>query len=74
MEDITGSCEGVVKLLKNIKRHKVAGANDIHLMLLKDTAEEIAVVITAFSSFFISGEHSFDMTYGTCCTNFYGWF
>ena len=50
MKDITASCEGVVKLLKNLKPQKAAGA---------------------FSSFIKSGEHSFDMVQGTCCTNFY---
>ena len=34
MEDITESCEGVAKLLKNLKPHKAAGSDDIHLMLL----------------------------------------
>ena len=36
MEDITVSCEGVVKLLKNLKPHKAAGPDDIPLMLLKE--------------------------------------
>ena len=35
MEDITVSCEGVVKLLKNLRPHKAAGPDDIHLMLLE---------------------------------------
>ena len=69
MEDMTVSCKGVVKLLKDLKPHKAAGPDDIPLMLLMEAADEIAPAIT-FSSFFISGEHSFDMAYGTCCTNF----
>ena len=35
MEDITVSCEGVVKLLTNLRPHKAAGPDDIHLMLLE---------------------------------------
>ena len=35
MEDITVSCEDVVKLLKNLIPHKAAGPDDISLMLLK---------------------------------------
>ena len=46
MEDITVSCKGVVKLLKNLKPHKAAGPDDIPLMLLKDAADEIAPAIT----------------------------
>ena len=46
MEDITVSCKGVVKLLKNIKLHKAAGPDDIHLMLLREAADEIAPAIT----------------------------
>ena len=62
MEDITVSCKGVVKLLKNLKPHKAAGPDDIPLMLLREAADEIAPAITLlFSSFFKSGEHSFDM-------------
>ena len=45
MEDITVSCEGVVKLLKNLKPHKAAGPGDIHLMLLKEAADEVAPAI-----------------------------
>ena len=46
MEDITESCEGVVKLLMNLKPHKAAGPKDIPLILLKEAADEIAPVIT----------------------------
>ena len=46
MEDITVSCEGVVKLLKNLKPHMVAGPDDIPLMLLREAADEIAPAIT----------------------------
>ena len=57
MEDITESCKGVVKLLKYLKPHK---ADDILLMLINETAEEITPGnYSAFSCFFRSGEHSF---------------
>ena len=46
MEDITVSCEGVVKLLKNLTPHKADGPDDILLMLLKEAADEIAPAIT----------------------------
>ena len=46
MEDITVSCKGVDKLLKNLKPHKAAGPDDIPLMLLKEAADEIAPAIT----------------------------
>ena len=46
MEDITVSCEGVVKQLKILKPHKAAGPDDIHLMLLKEAADKIAPAIT----------------------------
>ena len=46
MEDITVSCKGVVKLLKNLKLHKAAGPDDIPLMLLKEAADKIAPAIT----------------------------
>ena len=46
MEDITVSCKGVVKLLKNLKPHKAAGPDDIPLMLLREAADEIAPAIT----------------------------
>ena len=46
IEDITVSCEGVVKLLKNLKLHKAAGPYDIPLMLLIEAADEIAPAIT----------------------------
>ena len=49
MEDITASCEGAVKLLKNLKPHKAAGASDIPLMPLKEVAEEIAPAIKLLS-------------------------
>ena len=42
MEDITVSCKGVVKLLKNLKLH----IDDIPLMLLKEAANKIAPAIT----------------------------
>ena len=42
MEDINVSCEGVVKLLMNLKPHNAAGPDDIPLMLLKEAADEIA--------------------------------
>ena len=48
MEDITVSCKGVVKLLKNLKPHKAAGTDDIPLMLLIEAADEIAPAITLF--------------------------
>ena len=34
MEDITVSCKGVVKLLKNLKPHKAAGPDDIPLIII----------------------------------------
>ena len=40
-EDITVSCEGVVKPLKNLKPRKAAGPDHIPLMLLKEAADEI---------------------------------
>ena len=46
MKDITVSCKGVVKLLKNLKPLKVAGLDDIPLMLPNDAADEIAPAIT----------------------------
>ena len=46
MEDITVSCKGVVKLLKNLKPQKAARSDDIPLMLLKEAADEIAPAIT----------------------------
>ena len=46
MEDITVSCEGVVKLLKNVKPHKAAGPDDIPLMLFNEATDEIALAIT----------------------------
>ena len=46
MEDITVSCKGVVKLVKNLKPHKAAGPDDIPLMLLREAADEIAPAIT----------------------------
>ena len=48
MKDITVSCKGVVKLLKNLKPHKAAGPDDIPLMLLREAADEIAPAITLF--------------------------
>ena len=45
MKDITVSCKGVVKLLKNLKPHKAAGPDDILLMLHKEAADEIAPAI-----------------------------
>ena len=46
MEDITVSCEDVIKLLKNLKPHKAAGHDEIPLMLFKKAADEIAPAIT----------------------------
>ena len=46
MEDITVSCEGVVKLLKNLNPQKAAGPDDIPLMLLIEAADDIAPAIT----------------------------
>ena len=46
MEDITVSCKGMFKLLKNLKLHKAAGPDDVPLMLLKEAADEIAPAIT----------------------------
>ena len=46
MEDITLSCKGVVKPLKNLKPHKAAGPDDIPLMLPKEAADKIAPAIT----------------------------
>ena len=46
MKDITVSCEGVVKLLKNLNPHKTAEPDDILLMLLKEAADEVAPAIT----------------------------
>ena len=36
--DVTVSCDGVVKLLKNLKPHKVARPDSIPLMLPKEAA------------------------------------
>ena len=47
MEDITASCEGVVKLLKILKPHKAAVPDDIPLMLLKEAADEITLLFQA---------------------------
>ena len=46
MEDITVSCESVVKLVKNLKPHKAAGPDDIPLMIFKEAVDEIAPAIT----------------------------
>ena len=46
MEDITVSCKGVVKLLKNLKPHNAAGPYDIPPLLLREAADEIATTIT----------------------------
>ena len=46
MEDITVSCKGMVKLLRNLKPHKAAGPDDIPVMLPKEAADEIAPAIT----------------------------
>ena len=51
MKDITVSCKGVVKLLKNLKPHKAAGPDDILLMLHKESADEIA---PAFNLLFLA--------------------
>ena len=61
MDDINVSCDGVVKLFKNLKPHRATGPDDIPLMLLSEAADEIAPAITVLSSFFNSGKHSFDM-------------
>ena len=42
MKDIAVSCEGVVKLLKNLNPHKAAGPDEIPLMLNMDAEDEIA--------------------------------
>ena len=56
MEDVTVSCEGVIKLLKNLKPHKTAGPDDIPLILLKEAADEVAPVITLlFQAYIIWG-------------------
>ena len=46
VENITVSCQGLDKQLKNLRPHKDAGPNDIPLMLLKEAADEIAPAIT----------------------------
>ena len=46
MEDISLSCEGVVKLLMTLRLHKAAGPDDIPLMLLTEAADEISPAIT----------------------------
>ena len=46
MENVTVSCKGVVKLLKNLKPHKSAEPDDFPLMLLREAADEIAPAIT----------------------------
>ena len=46
MEDITVSCKGVVKPLKNLIPHKAVGPDDIPLMLHIEAADEIAPAIT----------------------------
>ena len=67
MKDIILSCEGVVKLLKNIKPHKAAGPDDISLMLLKEAADEIAPAITLL--FQPSLNQGTLLRHGTCRTN-----
>ena len=42
MEDITVSCESVVKLMKTLKPHKTVGPDDIPLMISKEAADEIS--------------------------------
>ena len=49
VEDITVSCKGVVRPLKNLKPHKAAGPDEIPLMLLKEAADEIAPAIALLS-------------------------
>ena len=44
--DVTASCDGVVKLLMNLKPHKVARSDSIPLMLPKEAANEITPAIT----------------------------
>ena len=46
MDDITVSCEGVAKLLRNLKAHKAAGPDGLPARLLKETASEIAPAVT----------------------------
>ena len=49
MPDITVSKEGVVKLLKKINPSKACGPDMIPARILRDMADEIAQVLTAFS-------------------------
>jgi hypothetical protein len=46
VNNITVDCNGVTKLLRNLKPHKASGPDGIPARLLKETAEEIAPAIT----------------------------
>jgi hypothetical protein len=46
MVDISVSCSGVAKLLRNLKPHKAAGPDGVPARLLKEVANEIAPAIT----------------------------
>ncbi len=46
VSSITVSCNGVTKLLRNLKPHKATGPDGIPAQLLKETAEELAPALT----------------------------
>ena len=46
MDNIQVNCNGVIKLLRNLKPYKATGPDGIPAKLLKETAEQIAPAIT----------------------------
>jgi len=46
MDKIKVHCNGVLKLLKNLKVHKATGPNDIPAYILKAAAHELAPILT----------------------------
>ena len=45
MEELTISCNGILKLLQNLKPFKAAGPDKLKPLLLKELREEIAPII-----------------------------
>ena len=46
MDKIKVHCNGVLKLLKNLKVHKATGPDDIPAYILKAAAHELAPILT----------------------------
>ena len=46
MSDITITLDGVFHLLQNLKTHKACGPDGILIQLLKETAEEVAPILS----------------------------